>query len=311
MRIIAVEEHYLLAGPRLESQPAQIRERLCDLDQVRIAGMDAAGIDLQVLSLQAPGAQAWPASEAASQAREENDRLADAVKRHPDRFAAFAALPTADPEAAAGELERTVRQLGFKGGMVNGHTGGRFLDDQRFWPILAAAESLDVPIYIHPAPPPAAVFDAYYAGFAPEVSAGLSTGGWGWHIETGLHLLRLIMAGALDRFPRLQVIVGHLGEALPFMLARTSRRLPREVTALQRSVDEYVRQNVHFSISGFNSFPPLLNALLEVGADRILFSVDDPFSANLEGRAFLDSMPVSAGDREKIAHANAERLLRL
>ncbi|MBO0838694.1 MAG: amidohydrolase family protein, partial [Actinobacteria bacterium] len=157
MRIIAVEEHYTQSRPQLDSQPPHIRERLCDLDQVRIAGMDAAGIDLQVLSLQAPGAQAWAASEAVAQARGENDRLAEAVGRHPGRFAAFAALPTADPEAAAGELERTVRQLGFKGGMVNGHTDGRFLDDQRFWPILAAAESLDVPIYIHPAPPPPAV----------------------------------------------------------------------------------------------------------------------------------------------------------
>ncbi|MBO0702015.1 MAG: amidohydrolase, partial [Candidatus Dormibacteraeota bacterium] len=225
--------------------------------------------------------------------------------------AAFAALPTADPPAAATELERTVSRHGFKGGIVNGHTEGRYLDDRRFWPVLEAAEALGVPIYLHPATPPAPVVEACYAGFSPFVSFTLSNSAWGWHVDTGLHVLRLVLAGAFDRFPRLQLVVGHLGEALPFMLARTSNRLPPEATGLPRTIEEYVREHVHLSISGFFTVPPFLNALLELGADRLLFSVDHPFSPNGEGRAFLDALPISRADREKIAHGNAERLLRL
>jgi uncharacterized protein len=313
MRVIAIEEHYARTED-LEGRgglPPDVAARLCDLGEGRIAEMDSAGIDLQVLSLTAPGAQAFPAPDAGSMARDANDRLAEAVGRHPHRLAAFAALPTAEPAAAAVELERTVSRHGFKGGMVNGQTEGRFLDDRRFWPILEAAEALGVPIYLHPAPPPAPVVEAYYAGFSPFVSFTLSTSAWGWHVETGLHVLRLVLAGAFDRFPRLQIVVGHLGEALPFMLARTSNRLPPEATGLPRTIGEYVRDHLHLSVSGFFSVPPFLDALLVLGADRLLFSVDHPFSPNQEGREFLDGLPISPGDREKIAHGNAERLLRL
>ncbi|MBO0683853.1 MAG: amidohydrolase [Candidatus Dormibacteraeota bacterium] len=312
MRVIAVEEHYAnadLGGRR--GLAAEVAAKLTDLGEGRIAEMDAAGIDVQVLSLLAPGAQAFGAADAAARAREDNDRLAGAVSRHPDRLAAFASLPTADPRAAAVELERTVNGHGFKGGIVHGQTEGRFLDDRRFWPILEAAEQLRVPIYLHPAPPPATVIETYYAGFAPAVSSNLSTGAWGWHIETGLHVLRLVLAGAFDRFPRLQIVVGHLGEALPFMLARTGNRLSPAVTGLPRTVQEYLRDHVHLSLGGFFSVSPFLNAMLEFGADRILFSVDHPLSSNQEGRAFLDAVPISPADREKIAHRNAERLLRL
>jgi predicted TIM-barrel fold metal-dependent hydrolase len=313
MRVIAIEEHYARKAD-LEGRgglPPDVAAQLCDLGEGRIAAMDAAGIDLQVLSLTAPGAQAFPAADAASMARDANDQLAEAVGRHPDRLAAFAALPTADPAAASVELERTVGRHGFKGGMVNGQTEGRFLDDRRFWPIPEAAEALGVPIYLHPAPPPAPVADAYYAGFSPFVSFTFSTSAWGWHVETAVHVLRMVLAGVFDRFPRLQVVVGHLGEALPFMLARTSNRLPPQETGLPRHVQEYVREHVHLSISGFFFVPPFLNTLLEFGVDRLLFSVDHPFSSNREGRAFLDSLPISPADREKIAHGNAERLLRL
>lgn len=313
MKVIAIEEHYARRAD-LEGRgglPPEVAERLCDLGEGRIAEMDAAGIDVQVVSLTAPGAQAFPAADAASMASEENDRLADAIGRHPGRLAAFAALPTADPAAAARELERTVTRHGFKGGLVNGQTDGCFLDDRRFWPILEAAEAVEVPLYVHPAPPPAVVAEAYYGGFSPFVGFTLSTSAWGWHVETGVHVLRLVLAGVFDRFPRLQVVVGHLGEALPFMLARTSNRLPPEATGLQRTVQEYVREHLHLSISGFFSVSPFLNAMLEMGADRLLFSVDHPFSQNQEGRAFLDSLPVSPADREKIAHGNAERLLHL
>lgn len=315
MRIIAVEEHYVRRPPGPQERPraleAEVQARLLDLGPDRIADMDAAGIDVQVLSLLAPGAQRFDAATAAARVREENDRLADAVRRQPDRLAAFAAVPTGDPAAAAGELERAVTTLGFRGAMIHGQTEGAFLDDQRFWPILECAEALGVPIYLHPAPPPAAVAEAYYGGFSPAVGAALATSGWGWHMETGLHVLRLVLAGVFDRFPRLQTVIGHLGEALPFMLTRTSVRLPPAATGLQRTVAEYVRENVHVTTSGFFSVPPLLNALLEVGADRVLFAVDYPISSNAAGVAFLNAMPVSAADREKIAHGNAERLLRL
>ena len=317
VRIVAIEEHFAwesgAPGVRLSGlqRTEALDARLRDLGEARIADMDAAGVDVQVVSQTQPGAQGYAGAGAAARAREENDRLAEAVGRHPDRLAAFAALPTADPVAAADELERTVGELGFKGALVNGHTEGRFLDDARFWPILERAEALDVPLYLHPAPPRSAVVDAYFAGFAPQVSAVLATSAWGWHVETGLHVLRLALAGVFDRFPRLQVVVGHLGEALPFMLARASTVLPPAATGLERTLAEYVRENVHLTTSGFFSVPPLLNALLEVGADRILFAVDYPFSANESGVAFLEALPVSAADRAKIAHGNAERLLRL
>src|SRR5262249_42480165 len=157
----------------------------------------------------------------------------------------------ADPAAAATELERAVRELGFKGAMVNGHTGGRFLDDRSFWPILECAAALGVPVYLHPAPPPEPVAPAYFGGLPPAVGGALATSAWGWHVETGLHVLRIIAAGVLDRLPSLQLIVGHMGEALPFMLARTDAVLPRSVTGLERTVAEYVRENVHVTTSGF------------------------------------------------------------
>jgi predicted TIM-barrel fold metal-dependent hydrolase len=317
VRIVAIEEHFSWTsgapGIRLSGlqRTETVDARLRDLGESRIADMDAAGVDVQVVSQTQPGAQGYPVPGAAARVREENDRLAEAVGRHPERLAAFAALPTADPAAAADELERSVGELGFKGALVNGHTDGRFLDDVRFRPILERAEALDVPLYLHPAPPPSSVVDAYFAGFAPQVSAVLATSAWGWHVETGLHVLRLALAGVFDRFPRLQIIVGHLGEALPFMLARASTVLSPAATGLERTLAEYVRENVHLTTSGFFSVPPLLNALLEVGTDRILFAVDYPFSTNAAGVAFLDALPVSAADREKIAHGNAERLLRL
>jgi predicted TIM-barrel fold metal-dependent hydrolase len=311
VRVIAVEEHFL--SERVVDPPYRedIRQKLLDLADSRIAAMDAAGIDVQVLSHASPGAQKLDAATAVGLIREENDRLAELVGRRPDRLAAFAALPTAEPRAAAGELERAVRTLGMKGALINGPTGGRFLDDQLFWPILECAESLEVPVYVHPAPPSPAIVDAYYSGFSPQVNTALATGAWGWHIETGLHVLRLILAGVFDRFPRLQVVIGHMGEALPFMLRRAMGPLGVEVTGLQRPLPEYFRENLHLTTSGFFSVPPFLNALLEVGADRMMFAIDYPFSTNERGRAFLDAMPVGPADKEKIAHGNAERLLRL
>ena len=320
MRTIAIEEHFtteaiaeanaaVATGGVRREFPQGVLAKLRELGEPRIADMDAGGIDVQVISLQAPGVQLLDAATAVPLARQTNDVLADAVHRRSDRLAGFATVPTSDPEAAAAELERCVRDLGFKGAFVGGLSQGRFLDDQFFWPFLERAEALGVPVYLHPAPPPAQIADCYYGGLAPQVSGVLATSGWGWHIETGLHALRLILAGVFDRFPRLQVVIGHMGEAIPFMLWRIDSTLSPAVTGLQRPVSEYVRENLWITTSGFFTFPPLLNLLLTVGVDRIIFSVDYPFATNEAGRAFLDSLELSQPDREKIAHGNVERLL--
>ena len=274
--------------------------------------MDAAGIDMQVLSLASPGVEQLDGTGSVALAREANDHLAEAVRRHPSRFAAFAALPTPAPDAAADELERTVRDYDFKGAMIKGHSRGRYLDDEFFWPILQRAEALQVPLYLHPAPPPQQVIAASYTGnFAPEVTSVLSTRAWGWHIETATHVLRLILSGAFDRYPTLQMVIGHMGEALPFMLPRIENSLSMQVTKLERPIGAYLRENVHYTFSGFNFTATFLDLFLQVGVDRIMFSADHPFSSMAQARAFLDQLPVSTADKERIAHGNAERLLRL
>lgn len=329
MRTITLEEHFatpaFMDGPgrRLKEQAqtarahphvaggwAQIVEQLCDLGEGRIAEMDAAGIDMQVLSLTSPGVEQLGAGDAVAIARDANTALAEAVRRYPTRFAGFATLPTAAPDIAADELTRMVEEYGFKGAAINGHIGERYLDDEFFWPILARAEALQVPIYLHPAPPLPAVIKTLYTGnFAPEVSYLLANAGWGWHIETAIHVLRLILSGAFDRYPRLQLVIGHLGEALPFMLQRLDHSLPAQVTKLQRPISGYLRENVHYTFSGFNFLPTFLDLLLQVGAERIMFSADYPFGSMAAARAFLAGLPVSPADKDRIAHGNAERLL--
>jgi hypothetical protein len=286
-------------------------EQLQDIGDKRVAEMDAAGIDMQVLSLNSPGVEQAETVEQLSIAVESNDFLAEAVKKHPSRFAAFAILPTAVPDKAAEELERRVRQQGFKGALINGHTRGRYLDDKFFWPILERAEALNVPIYLHPTVPPKAVVEASFGGFSPSVTAMLTGGAWGWHIETATHLIRMILGGVFDRYPKLQVAVGHLGEGIPFMLPRLNRNLPKEVTNLHRPIAAYLRENVHYTFGGFNFPATFLNLLLEVGVGRIMFSVDYPYGSMAEARAFLQHLPVSEADRERIAHGNAEKLLGL
>lgn len=320
-RVIALEEHFSAPPELINDRPGgspvlgavpyrEFAEKLADLGDQRIYDMDTAGIDVQVLSLTSPGTEQMEPADAVSTARSVNDFVADAIKRHPSRLAAFAVLPTSLPDKAADELERTVKEYGFRGAIINGHSRGRYLDDRFFWPILERAENLNVPIYIHPTVPPKPVVDAYYSGqFSPDVIYAISTSGWGWHIETAVHVIRLILGGAFDRYPGLQVIIGHLGEAIPFMMDRLERRLPSELTGLDRPISSYLRENISYTISGFNFIPSFLNLLLQVGAERIMFSTDYPFSSMNEARDFLERLPVSGADREKIAHANAERLL--
>jgi predicted TIM-barrel fold metal-dependent hydrolase len=303
----AFTEHLRKTGPRGPT----ILEQLADVGDKRLAEMDAAGIDMQVLSINAPGFEQVETAEMIAGAREANDFLLEAVKKNPTRFAGLAALPIAAPDQAADELERRVRQQGFKGAIINGHTRGRYLDDQFFWPIFERAEALDVPIYLHPTRPPQPVIDASYGGFAPAVSYVFSASGWGWHIETATHLIRIILGGVFDRFPKLQIVVGHLGEGLPFMLPRLDRNFPTAMTKLQRSLGDYLRRNVHYTFGGFNFPATFLDLLLEVGVERIMFSVDHPYGSMAQARAFLEQLPVSAADRERIAHGNAEKLFKL
>lgn len=323
MRTITLEEHFATRGfldgpgrPVVEraisagGRMAKILEQVSELGAARIAEMDAAGIDVQVLSLNSPGVEQLDADHAITLAGEANAFVAAATKAYPTRFAGFATLPIASPEIAANELERTVRDLGFKGALINGHHRGRYLDDKFFWPILERAETLGVPIYVHPTQPPPAVVEASFAGFAPEVSFMFANAGWGWHIETAVHVLRMVLGGVFDRFPKLQVIVGHMGEALPFMMSRVDIMAP-SITGLDRPVSAYLRENVHYTFSGFNFTPTFLDLLLQVGVDRIMFSADYPYGSMSQARAFLDHLPVSAADRERIAHGNAERLLRM
>lgn len=321
MRIITLEEHMTTHALQqafadgARGAPSEylrkIQEKLLDLDAVRLADMDAAGIDMQVLSLAVSGLDRLEPATATSLVREANDTMAAAVRSHPHRFAAFAALHLRQPEQAAAELTRCVRTLGFKGALVNGVSAGLFLDDPRFTPFWEAAHALGVPVYLHPAPPPDAVQQAYFSGLPDNVAFFLSTAAWGWHAETGLHVLRLIASGLFDRFPRLQLIIGHMGENLPFSLARAGAILGRSHLPLQRPVADYAHDHLHLTTSGYFTLPPLLCALQVFGADRLLFSVDYPYSTNQQGRSFLDALPLSPADLHKIAHTNAERLLKL
>ena len=322
MRTITLEEHYASAGfldgpgralaERARTaghRLARILGQLPDLDAGRIGEMDAAGIDVQVLSLTSPGTEQLEGTEAVMLAREANDFAAAAVERHPTRLAAFAALPVALPEEAADELERLVSERGFKGAMINGHHRGRYLDDAFFSPLLERAERLGVPVYLHPAEPPQPVVESYYSGFSPDVTYMFANMGWGWHIETAVHALRMVLGGVFERFPNLQMIVGHMGEALPFMMSRVDAMIP-SLTGLPQPVSFYLRRNFHYTFSGFNFLPTFMDLLLQVGVDRIMFSADHPYASMAEARAFLDRLPVSPADRERIANGNAEKLLR-
>jgi uncharacterized protein len=329
MRTIALEEHvtteeflkatgqvYRISTKSLQAGVEDVNTKLLDMGAGRIADMDANKIDMQVLSLSSVGLDKLDPASATALARDTNEKLAAAVRAHPDRFAAFATLALQEPEKVGAELEHCIKDLGFKGAMVMGSVNGVFLDDPRFTPLFETAQALDVPIYMHPGLPPREVLGAYYGGLPGNIGIGLATSGWGWHAETGMHCLRLILSGLFDRFPRLKIIVGHMGDHLPYNIARTHwvfSELARfgDTLPFKRKVIEYFRENFSITTSGYFATAPLLCALQVIGVDRVLFSVDYPYASNALGRGFLDTLPVSPEDFEKITHANAERLLKL
>ena len=328
MKLITVEEHYRsklmedAIGPEQDffrgmnsggGEMAERMQKLSNIAEQRIADMDEAGIDMQVLSHTVPSPEIVGGERGRELARRINDEMADAIRRYPKRFAAFATLPIADAAAAANELERAVRELGFKGAMINGVTQGKFLDDPFFAPVFERAEALGVPLYLHPAPPSRAIQEAYFSGLDAGLGRILSIAGWGWHAEQGLHTIRLIASGTFDRFPKLQIVIGHMGEMIPYFLARINAAVTpfAQRAGLKRSVADYFHENVWITTSGIFTAPPFYLALEVVGADRILFAVDYPYSTNKQGREFLNRLSISPRDFEKITHANAEQLLNL
>jgi 2,3-dihydroxybenzoate decarboxylase len=315
--VIALEEHYVdpevakhfKGGGGPEARDPALRDRLLDLGALRLKEMDEVGIDVQVLSHSAPSTQRMDAETAIPAARSANDKLHRAVRDHPGRFEGFAALPTADPKAAADELERAVTRLGFKGAMIHGLSNGLWVDDKRFWPIFERAQALDVPIYMHPAIPHPAVVDAYYKDYLQEFP-GLLTAAWGFTVETATQGIRMVLSGMFDAYPRLKIILGHLGEGLPFSLWRIDMALQRQGNRATPFRDTF-REHFWITTSGNFSTPALLCCVLEMGADRILFSVDYPFVLNPPGTEWMATIPLGPEDREKIYGGNARRLLRI
>jgi len=324
MRIIAIEEHFTTPMYRENAQESEfrgffmkaisarvghdVREQLFDLDAERLRYMDAAGIDVQVLSFTSPGPQGYGKEIAIPMARDANDRLRQAIDRHPDRFAGFAALPTADPEEAVRELERCVKQLDFKGAMIHGHQQGSFLDDKKYWKIFECAEALDVPIYLHPTMPHPVVAKIYFGGYEELQGAP-----WGFAVDTSCHFLRIMFAGVFDAYPKLKIILGHLGEMLPFAMHRLNRSSYQaaERRGLKKTPLQYIKDNLVVTTSGNWFEPAFVCTLLALGVDNILWAVDWPFEANAVAMDFFRKLSLSEADKEKIAHGNAERLLRL
>lgn len=328
MPVIALEEHFTVPhlaaridkaaiaarGFRPRAVPASGPSPLDlapEIGPERLRLMDEAGIDMQVLSNTGPGPDLVSGAEGVALAREMNDYLAEACAKHPKRFAGFAVLPMASPEACVAELERSVRDLGFCGALINGTTDGRFLDHPSYDAVLAAAVELDVPVYIHPHLAPAPVREAYFTGLEPGAGRVLEAAGWGWHSETAIHVLRLVLSGTLDRHPKLKLIIGHMGEMLPMMMARADEVFALDTAHLQRPVSQQITDQVWVTTSGIFTEPPFLAALLTFGIDRLMFSVDYPYAPNAKGRAFLDRITLSPADRAKLTHGNAEALLRV
>src|SRR5687767_12056662 len=314
--VVALEEHYWDTevqthfkerGPEMRNP--DMLKRLNDLGELRLKEMDEAGIDFQVLSHGAPALQRIEADTAVALGRRANDRLHQAILKHPARFAGFAVLPTADPKAAADELERTVTKLGFKGAMIHGLSHGLFLDDKRFWPIFERAQALDVPLYMHPAVPHKAVIDVYYKDYIEQFPS-LMTAAWGFGVETATQGIRLVLSGVFEKYPRLKIILGHLGESLPFSLWRIDMALGRQGNRKTPFRDTF-REHFWITTSGNFSTPALLCCVMAMGADRILFSVDYPFVPNPPGVKWMQDVPLGPDDRAKILHGNAQRLLKL
>ncbi len=324
MRTIGTEEHFVTEGvlaawgrldphagddSRASVPPGEMGERLREVGERRIAAMDEAGLDVQVLSLTSPGLHSVPADEATGLQVETNDRIAELVAAHPDRFQGFATLALPAPAAAAQELERAVTKLGLTGALVFGRTGERNLDHPDNWPIFEAAASLRAPLYIHPQIPQLRVRDAIYSGFGGAIDGAFATFGIGWHYESGVQFLRLALAGVFDRFPDLQVLLGHWGEVVLFFLDRTDGLAVQAGLPLKFS--EYMRRNAYVTAGGVYSRRYLRWAVEVIGVDRVMFATDYPYRPGPDGgvEGFLQGAGLDRADQERIAAGNWDELV--
>jgi 2,3-dihydroxybenzoate decarboxylase len=290
----------------------EITERLQDLGQRRIDDMDSCGIDVQILSLTSPGVQIFDADTAVGLARSANDELAEAIAAHPGRYEGLAAIAPQNPAAAAKELERGVRNLKLKGAIVNSHTQGEYLDDQKFWDIFAAAEALDVPVYLHPNTPSNGMIE-------PLMERGLDGAVFGFAVETGMHALRLVVSGVFDRFPKLQIVLGHLGEGLPYWLFRIDFMHGASVRAnryasqpkLARKASDYLKENFCYTTSGMAWTPPIRYAQSVMGMDRVMYAMDYPYQFIAEEVNVTDALPISYEELKAFYQTNAERVFKL
>ncbi len=326
LRIVGVEEHvdFPWLTSRLPEAPAIDRgflsrdmpfgkasngDKLADTEQ-RLQALDASGVTVQILSHAGPGAELLAPKPARNWARRANEALAQRVAAHPDRYAGLAHLPLVDPDAAVDELDRTVSELRFKGALIDGSTNGRYLDHPTFEPLLSRAEALDVPLYLHPAPSPKLARDVLYGGLPGDFSFWMGVSGWGWHADTAVHVLRLLLSGVLQRHPGLKIVIGHQGEGLQTMIARLDQQF-HQFAGFDAVPSEVLRRHLWVSMSGFFVMPSFMAALDAFGADRLLYSVDYPFGSLSQGRAFLDQLPVDGPTLAKIAHVNADQLFKL
>ena len=330
MRVVALEEHFTV--PALASKyvkPEAIAKRghykgrkvapgktspmelLPEFGEKRFKSLDDAGITVQVLSNSGPGADLVPGADGVSLAKEVNDYLAGVITKHPKRFAGFASLPMATPDACAAELKRAVKDLKFVGAMIHGTCENRFLDHPSYDGLLAAAAELDVPIYIHPNVPMPAIQQVYYADLPEGLDRIVGSVGWGWHSEVAIHILRMVFAGTFDKHPKLKMVIGHMGEMLPVMLARLDDVGAADIGHLKRLPSKTITDQVWITTSGIFSQPPFIAALQTFGIDRIMFSVDYPFAPDARGRDFLNEVALSPADMAKLCHGNADALLKL
>jgi 5-carboxyvanillate decarboxylase len=287
-------------------------KRILDLGETRLADMDASGIDMQLLLHTAPGVQVFDAATGSSLASASNDMAAEAIRKHPTRYAGLAMIAPQDPATAAKELERGVKKLGLKGGVINSHTQGEFLNDQKFWPIFEAAEALDVPIYIHPSGPPKSMAQ-------PFIDRGLDGAIYGFAVECGLHLLTIITSGAFDRFPKLRIVVGHAGEGLPFWIPRLDYMHSAQVRSkryevlkpLKKKVSDYLRENVYITTSGMNWAPAVMYCRSVLGNDRVLYAMDYPYQFEPSEVLAMDALPMSDAEKKAFYQGNAEQVFKL
>lgn len=295
-------------GPRI----VQVREKMQDLGAIRLADMDATGIAKQLISITSPGVQIFDSDTAVGLCTSFNDQLAEAIRKHADRFAGLAAIAPQDPSAAAKELDRAVKSLHLKGAIVNSHTQGEYLDEPKFWEIFEAAESLNVPIYLHPTTPSPRMV-------GPFLDRGLDGAVFGFAVETSLHILRIVFSGVFDRFPKLRMVAGHLGEGLPYWLFRidfmhqrlTSNNRYANVPKLQRKPSDYLKENFYVTTSGMAWQPPILYAQSVLGVDRVLYAMDYPYQFVPEEVKVTDDLPISDADKKKLYQTNAEKVFAL